>query len=257
MNLRYFILTLIFSPILLYLGIKNYEVWYKMDQPLASARKVDKSKTEKIAQEVPPEERKPIPLESLIGISEKNIFHPDRKEFPLLTSPPVAGKGEVKKPPVRPQITLHGIVFQEDYQSALVIQTGRKLLPGERETMRVKVGDRLGDYKVSKIFPDRIILESEEDSFEVLLYDPKTPKKRTVVRTEVKPPIVTSTTPSPEPPKPASSQPAGSTVGKPKEVPAQVPRERVIQTPLPTPLTPSSTPTRRRTWFGPKATESD
>jgi hypothetical protein len=256
MNVRYFILTLIFSPILFYLGVKNYEVWYQMDQPSASVKKEDKRKIEKIAQEISPEEMKPLPLEALIGISEKNIFHPERKEFPMPLSSP-SGKGEVKKPIVRPQVILHGIVYREDYQSALVVQVGRKLLPGERETMRVKIGDKLGDYKISKIFPDRILLESDEDSFEVLLYDPKLPKKRAVVRTEVKPSTVTSAIPSPEPPKPASSQPVGSTVEKPREVPTQVPREGVVQSPLPTPLTPSSTPTRRRTWFGPKAPQSD
>lgn len=258
MNLRYFVLTLMFCPLLLYLGLKNYEIWNRADSTSIGIKKVEKKKVEKSSKKEIPEERKSSSLETLISISEKNIFHPERKEFPLLPPSSAPGKGEVKKPIVRPQVVLHGIVYQEDYQSALVIQVGRKLLPGERETMRVKIGDRLGDYKVSKIFPDRILLESEEDSFEVLLYDPKSPKKRTAVRTEVKPPTITSAIPSPEPPKPASPPSQEKIIEKPREIPVQPPREGILQSPLPTPVSPSSTPVRRpKTWWGPKPPGSD
>lgn len=258
MNVRYFILTLIFCPLLLYLTLKNYEIWNQTDLPSIGVKKVEKKRVEKISREEILGERKSVSLETLVGISEKNIFHPERKEFPMLPPPSPSGKGDVKKPIVRPQVILHGIVYREDYQSALVVQVGRKLLPGERETMRVKTGDRLGDYKISKIFPDRILLESEEDSFEVLLYDPKSPKKRVAIRTEVKPSTITSAIPSPEPPRPASPPPQEKALEKPREIPVQPPREGIIQSPLPTPVTPSTTPVRRpRTWWGPKPSESD
>ena len=44
--------------------------------------------------------------------------------------------------------------------------------------MILKIGDRIGEYKLAKILPDRIALEAMEDAFEVLLCDPAKPKKR-------------------------------------------------------------------------------
>jgi hypothetical protein len=58
---------------------------------------------------------------------------------------------------------------------------------GEREIFTVKLGERIGDYKVANISSDRITLEAEADRFEVLLYDSRTPKKRVEVKTETKP----------------------------------------------------------------------
>jgi hypothetical protein len=40
----------------------------------------------------------------------------------------------------------------------------------------------MGGYKLAKIMPDRITMEAPGDSFDVLLYDPKAPKKRVETR---------------------------------------------------------------------------
>lgn len=126
---------------------------------------------------------------SLQPIVEHNIFSPGRKEF----ASPSLESGNSTKPKVRPQIILYGITIAGDYQSASLVQIGRNLKRGERELMTVKIGESIGNYKVSKIFPEKIILETEDDSFEVFLYDPKIPKRRIEVRTESKPTTVTST----------------------------------------------------------------
>src|SRR5208337_367328 len=102
------------------------------------------------------------------------------------------------------------------YQAASIANPGRPLRKGERETFSVKPGERIGEYRLTKILSDRITLEAEGDTFEVLLYDSKMPKKRTDVRTEVKPsapsgtqpvpagppPHTTATAPTPTPPRP-------------------------------------------------------
>ena len=44
--------------------------------------------------------------------------------------------------------------------------------------MTVKLGDQIGEFKLAKILPDRITMEAAGDSFEVLLYDPRTPKTK-------------------------------------------------------------------------------
>jgi hypothetical protein len=110
-------------------------------------------------------------------IAEKNVFNPDRKEFST------AAAAAMSKPISRPQVTLQGFVLAEGYQSASIVNPGRPLHKGERETKSMRIGDMVGEYKLSKILPDRILLEAGEDSFEVLLYDPRSPKKRVEVKT--------------------------------------------------------------------------
>ncbi len=126
-------------------------------------------------------------------ISEKNIFSPERKEFPV----PAVQKSN---PSTRPQVVLYGITIAGEYQAASITSPGRPLRKGERETITLKIGEKIGGYRLAKVSPDRIMLEHNGDSFEVLLYDPKAPKKRTEVKTETKPVLmVTSTQPAPEP----------------------------------------------------------
>jgi hypothetical protein len=145
-------------------------------------------------------------------ISDKNIFSPDRKEFPipLLT--------EVKKPPVRPNVQLFGVAIGEEFQSAIISNPTRRADRGERETITVRQGDRVGEYMVAKILTDRITLESSGDSFGLLLYDPTKQKRRQVVSPTPSPPPVP--TPSPMPPRPYT--PPGGTPPVPMPPPGMV-----------------------------------
>lgn len=152
-------------------------------------------------------QKNPASLQSQLFIAEKNIFHPERKEFPILG-------GGTKKPIVRPQIVLYGVTLAGDYQSASVANPGMPLKKGERELMTVKVGNQVGEYKLAKILSDRITMEAEGDSFEVLLYDPRMPKRRMDVKIEAKPATITSTQPLPAtraagtpPPTPSTASP--------------------------------------------------
>ena len=180
-------------------------------------------------------------LRSFILISEKNIFSPERKDFPILTV-------EKSNPVTRPQVILYGVTIAGDFQAASLVNPGRPLRKGERETMTVKIGEKIGEYKLAKIQPDRITMESNGDSFEVLLYDSRNPKKRIEVKTEVKPPTVISTQPVPAPPPAAEAPkpvPPQESVEKPKEpAQAQVAPPPPAMNRLRNPLLPSS-PTRR------------
>jgi len=168
------------------------------------------------------------------SISGKNIFSPERKDFPL----PGA---EGKKPIVRPKIILYGVTIAGDYQAASIVNPGRPLRKGERETMTLKIGDKVGEYAVAKILSDRISLEAPGDSFEVLLYDAGMPKKRMEVKTETKPAAVTSTLPAPVPASPpATTQPAApAAASTARPAPSVAPTPRV-PTQVPRPTIPSS-----------------
>jgi hypothetical protein len=227
MSLRYGSLCLLLCLVVLLLAIKNYELWTQPVEGLleAAGTKRGEMRTEGAAPGGGPKEK--VPLSSYIMISEKNIFSPERKEFSVATL-------EQTKPIARPQIVLYGVTIKEGYQSATITSPGRLIRKGEREMITIKIGDRVGDYKLSKISPDRITLEGGEDSYEVLLYDSSLSKKRTATRTESKPAQATTTAPAPAPtPAPAPVPRAGEAPR-----PAEPPRETVAEPPLPRPVTP-------------------
>jgi hypothetical protein len=233
MSFRLGVFCFILSLLVLLLAYQNYEIW---SQPIGvvvakGAMKKTEIKTENpilptMTKEVPPRE-------SFFTIAEKNIFNPDRKEFPLLLT-------EQAKPVVRPQVILYGVVVGDGFTTASVVNPGRPLKKGERETLTVKIGDPVGDYKIAKILPDRIVMEAAGDSFEVLLFDPRSPKRRVEVKTAATPATITSTLPgSPQAPTPVPGE-----ISRPIPVPIQptpLPRavqpapERVIEPTLPRP----------------------
>lgn len=171
MSSRYGVLCILLFFVVLLLAYKNYETW---SQPLERAGKKEAAKKPQLKGEPSPameRPKQPSSGESVLLIAQKNIFNPDRKEFPLLTV-------EQTRPTAaaRPQIILYGVMIADDTQTASVINPGRPLPKGEREIKTLKVGDPIGDYKITKILPDRITVEAPGDSFEVLLYDPRLPK---------------------------------------------------------------------------------
>jgi hypothetical protein len=177
-------------------------------------------------------------IASYVSIAEKNIFSPERKEFPL----PILAAS--KKPSGRPPVILYGVTILEDRQYASVVNPGRPLKKGEREMITLKRGEQIGEYQLVEILPDRIRLEASGDSFEVLLYDPAIPKKRSDTKTAAKKPAaITSTGPA------ASSVEASKPVPLPvlSPVPAEKPRvpspEAVSPTPSRPPMAPTPPPT--------------
>jgi hypothetical protein len=254
--LRYSVLCLLALFIIVLLALKNYETW---TAPLSVPSEKAVSKKSSVKPESPPapgdqKDGKAAPsISSYIFIAEKNPFHPDRKEFPVVTE---IAKPEIKKPVVRPQVTLYGVTIVGDYRSASISYPGRSLQKGERETMTAKIGDRIGEYHLAKILPDRIGLDTPEDSFEVLLYDARAAKKRDYAKTENKPASVTSTIPAPPAP-PEAAKPAPPRAA---ETPGAPVRGAIASAPMPTPVTPAigpgpvPTPTtpRTRRWYGPR-----
>jgi hypothetical protein len=231
---RYGVLSLFAFFAILALAFENYDTWTHPVK-VRPEKGATKKSVEKI--ENPPAEggqKESTDIQSYIFISQNNIFAPERKEFPIVAPPPPAQP--VIKPIVRPKITLYGVMLADDYQSASIVDD-RPKTKGERETRNVKVGDPIGEFKVAQILPDRIVMEATGDSFEVLLYDAKSPKQRTYAKTEAKPAAVTTTLPTPATVPPAVATPA---------VPARPPTPAVSQPTAPAqPPTPAFSRARR------------
>ena len=250
MSLRYGVLCLLLVFVVLLLFLKNYETWTRPIKFIPEKEATKKSGTKIEGSPSIVGQKEPTTIEAYILIAEKNIFNPERKDFPIV-KPPMAEAP--KKPPARPKIILYGVTVVGEYQAASLANPGRPLQKGERETFTVKLGERIGEYKLAKITSDRISLEAEGDSFEVLLYDSTTPKRRMGVRTETKPTTVISTQPIPAPPVPKTTLPVSLPIPTAPAKPVP-PRETIAPTPQPGPTIPTPTrPGRGRTISNPPA----
>jgi hypothetical protein len=252
MSLRYGVLCLLLVFVVLLLFLKNYETWTRPIKFIPEKEATKKSGTKIEGSPSIVGQKEPTTIEAYVLMAEKNIFSPERKDFPII-KPPMAEAP--KKPPARPKIILYGVTVVGEYQAASLANPGRPLQKGERETFTVKLGERIGEYKLAKVSSDRISLEAEGDSFEVLLYDSTTPKRRMDVRTETKPTTVISTQPTPAVPVPGSipgAPPLPIPTAPAKPVP---PKETIAPTPPPPgPTMPTpSRPGRGRTIPNPPA----
>jgi len=241
-TLRYGFLSFLALATIVLLAIENYEKWTMPLQVVsekAGARKSGiKPESSRPSGSQLDAQKNPSPASSVpayVSIAEKNPFHPDRKEFPVIPPPEVPKPAEVKKPIVRPQVTLYGVMIVGDYQSATISYPGRPLQKGEREAVTLRIGDKVGDYKLSEILPDRIGLETPEDKFQVFLYDTGTPKKRVYAKTENKPATTTSTV--------AGAPGTGAEAAKPAPGAAPRPSTGAAPTPPPPAVGPAPAPT--------------
>jgi hypothetical protein len=228
MSVKYGFLCFILFMIVLFLAIKNYETWTHPVEVIVDRGEIKKSEARI---ENPPGMgvvNEPTTVKPFSLIAEKNLFNPARKDFPFTAS----GSGIPTKSMMRPQIILYGITITGDYQSASIVSPGRPLIKGERELMTLKVGEKIGEYKLAKIFPDRITLEAEGDTFEILLYDSGVPKRRSDIKTESRPASVTSTQPTSVSPSVGVPKPSTESVQSPKG-----PVPQTVRTPTPVPGT--------------------
>jgi len=178
MKFKFWVSNTFLCIVILVLAVENLETWTRFfDSPSIASTAPEKSIVKKEISAIPASIEEPSSIQSYNVISEKNIFSPERRDFPA----PAAIAG-ASKPPGRPQVILSGVIIFDDYQAASVSSPGRPLKKGERETMTLKLGGKIGEYKLARIAEDRITLEAGGDSFEVLLYDPKKTKARVEVR---------------------------------------------------------------------------
>ncbi len=227
MKLRYGILCILILAILVFLVSKNYNTRTNEVEftPAKEEMKKPVAKTE--VPRIIEEKKESSNLSSHVTISEKNIFNPERRDFPTQFGP------EGKKPVVRPQIILYGVTMAGDYQSACIGNLGSPVKRGEREAITLKIGDKVGEYKLAKILSDRIALEAMEDTFEILLYDPNKPKQRVYAKAETKPASITTVLPTSTASSAASSASSQITASQEAPIAAESIRESATRTPVP------------------------
>jgi hypothetical protein len=212
MSFNYFLMNILLGFAVLLTAVGNYEAWISPFDWSSHAENAPRAKGTKYKMPtLEGAETDPVSAQSFQLIAEKNIFSPERKDFPAAQ----AGVPEPPKPAARPQIILYGVAIGGEFESATISNPGRTARPGERDTRTVKVGQQIGEYKLAKILPDRIAMEYNGDTFEVFLYDPKNPRHGKPAERAAQPGMVANTQPEPIPsavaaPGPAPSPQAGS-----------------------------------------------
>jgi len=248
MAMRYKTACIPLFLMVLLLAFENYEIWSNPSILPNNKGPAEKKRVARMETAPSVVTEKSVSSDEVRGVAEKNIFNPDRKEF----SPPTPPSQEIAISTPRPQIFLYGVVISEDYQSASIINPGRTLHKGERETKTVKVGDSVGGYKVAKILSDRITMEGAGEAFDILLYDPQAPKRRSVITADSKPAPVTSAPvasapplTSPEKPSPAQAPAEKVSPPAPPKEPAERAKESIQERPVTPPAFQPATPYTR------------
>ena len=108
------------------------------------------------------------------SIEEKNLFHPNRKTSFLTTNIPNKEENEDKIIDEYEYPVLYGTLILGNKKLAIL-----KFPDKENKKKTYTLGDTVGESKLAKILPDRVILEGMERKT-ILLNDPDKPKKRKV-----------------------------------------------------------------------------
>ncbi len=233
---RYGVLGWVVLLLVVILGFKNFEIWSYSGPRMSSKKEVSKGGGKMGLPQAFLPARERASAAPYLAIAEKNIFSPDRKDFAAQVSGEAAPTG-------RPQVILYGVAIADRFQTASVVNPGRPLLKGERELKTLKLGDEIGGYKLAKILPDRIMFEAAGDSFEVLLFDPKSAKRRTNVRTPSAPRAISSTKPrTPSPGTPPSAVKPRTVSPRAAPTPVRPIPRRAVQVPSPQPKPPGTVP---------------
>ena len=158
--------------------------------------------------EKPAAAQSPSPADYAV-ISDQNLFHPERKIPP---------EGKEEKAIPRPEVVLYGTLIADDMSIAYIEDKKAPYsTPGRgKRQIALKKGDHLGEYVLTQVETDRIVLVKGDDKIVVMLTDGE---KRKGSETQASPrtsrstpvPPLPSAFPSPAPSPPALTPPGTAT----------------------------------------------
>ena len=122
MSLKYFVANILLGFAVLLTAVGNYETWIGPFDWASHAEIAPRTTVTKYR--MPPMEGSELGQSSAQSyqlIAEKNIFSPERKDFPSAQ----AGVPEPPKPAARPQIILYRVAIAGGLESATISNPGR------------------------------------------------------------------------------------------------------------------------------------
>jgi hypothetical protein len=225
--LKIWLINISLAACIVFFGMMSFDVWSKGDDTvpeILSGKSPEKPTPGKRIIE------RAMPPESTYGIvAEKNLFSASRSEF-------VPEKQKKEGPPKisEKMVILYGVMVMGDRKKALInnpepgADAGKK--PAAKEKW-VAVGDKIGNFSVTDIKKDRIILADGADTYEVLLYDKNKPARQTIaVEASAAPTVVSAgRTADPSATKPSTEPPASRTAEGKSEPAGEY---RIVNTPF-------------------------
>ena len=175
-SLRLWIISMLLAAAAIFFGYQAYMVWHK-DTP-AVGKPVQKPLKSRADRKIV--YRRNLPIAAYEVIANKNLFSNDRKEK-LPDKPPPTLSRVIAAKPLDRRFALFGVIIAGDQKEALVSNIAKKSAK-EKETIWVKVGDKIGDLNVAEIQAEQIIITRGGSTYTVRLSDPNKYKKRSVTR---------------------------------------------------------------------------
>lgn len=188
MNSKIWLINLALLGIVSFFGVKTYGVWFHAgDIPekktlFKSAVRNKKHPVTVARKHMPPEHAYDV-------VVQRDLFDKERKY-----EEEVIGKkeAEVKEAPaISINVFLYGVVLTDSSRRALMTNPDRKTR--KKKMVWVKEGDTLGDFHVSRIERERVLLKKGGKTYNISLYDKKKPRSRIPAQVkQVKKPHVTT-----------------------------------------------------------------
>ena len=191
---KIWLINLVLAVGVIFFGINAVGIWSENDKKPAKSQATQKASSRSVKKITP----KKLPPESAYKvIVERPLFSPDRampEEAEEKKELKVAGR----------KIVLYGVIIMDDMKTALIANPAPKA--GAKQSIWIKVGDAVGDFKVTGIKKEAIILAEGAKRHEILLYDKDNPKQRVGVQTRAPRPNVVSGKPKKSKPRPKPSK---------------------------------------------------
>lgn len=178
---KVWLINIVLGAIVFSVTLQAVDVWTRTETSLPGSTASN--------QEKPPVQRRVIPPETEPEtaydlIPEKTLFSEDRAEFVSETGE--AEPGITRVSASRKPVFLYGVVMVGDYRKALVRENAGK----SGDDRWVFEGDKLAGMTVTAIQKEKLILTSNSETLEVLLYDGGKPKSPHPVVAQTETPVV-------------------------------------------------------------------
>ena len=197
MSSKIWLINLVLMSVVIFFGIKAYEVWpkgKKLSPETVAVKKPLPWVGKKIA-------KRSTPPESDYGIVvSSNLFSNDRSERLPQQEKSATKKDKPKVPKslldllewAQKHTNLYGVIIVDNHKEAFIGEvpdhTGKRV--GERGVKRAKVGDTVGRFKVKEINDTNVLLSAWGHEWRISMFDKDKPKKRAQVKKDDGPIVI-------------------------------------------------------------------
>jgi type II secretory pathway component PulC len=177
MNSRIWLINVALLGIVSFFGIKTYGVW-SHPGGIPEKKTTFKSAVRSAKTPIAATRKKMPPAGVYDIIVKKDLFDPERQHVVEEVSEKETDVKDV--PTMSTNVFLYGVVLTQSSRQALMTDPDKKTR--RKKVLWVREGDNLGDFRVSRIEREKVVLEKDGKTYDISLYDKKKPKSQLPVR---------------------------------------------------------------------------